>query len=138
MKSNVGIDSPALLASPFLLVTLAYFGHRRNYQITPEEAERLRFWALLANAKGRYARGSSETLLDQDLTTLKQNGGAPELIERLRQQVGRLDIAPEELEGRNQRSALSKLCSLPSVPTDQRIGAQISSFLTITPALITN
>jgi len=108
LKSNVGIDSPALLASPFMLVTLAYFGHRRNYNITPEEAERLRFWALVANAKGRYSRGSSETLLDQDLTTLKQGGGAPELIERLRQQVGRLDVVPEELEGRNQRSALFK------------------------------
>jgi hypothetical protein len=108
LKSNVGIDSPALLASPFLLITLAFFAHRRNYVITPEEAERLRFWVLVANAKGRYSRGSSESLLDQDLTTLKQNGGVPELIERLRQQVGRLDIAPEELEGRNQRSALFK------------------------------
>jgi hypothetical protein len=30
------------------------------------------------------------------------------LLDRLRQQVGRLDIGPEELEGRNQRSALFK------------------------------
>ncbi len=73
-----------------------------------EESERLRFWVLVANAKGRYSRGSSETILDQDLSTLKQGAGAPELIDRLRQQVGRLDIAPEELEGRNQRSALFK------------------------------
>jgi hypothetical protein len=108
LKSNAGIDSPALLASPFLLVTLAYFGHKRNYHLTPEESERLRFWVLVANAKGRYSRGSSETLLDQDLTTLKTKGGAPELIERLRQQVGRLDVVPEELEGRNQRSSLFK------------------------------
>ncbi|MCW5555520.1 MAG: DUF262 domain-containing protein [Verrucomicrobiae bacterium] len=108
LKSNVGIDSPALLASPYLIVTLGFFAHRRNYNITPEEAERLRFWALVANAKGRYSRGSSETVLDQDLTTLKQGGGVPELIERLRQQVGRLDVVPEELEGRNQRSALFK------------------------------
>jgi len=108
LKSNAGIDSPALLASPFLLVTLAYFGHKRNYHLTPEESERLRFWVLVANAKGRYSRGSSETLLDQDLTTLKQKGGAQELIERLRQQVGRLDISPQELEGRNQRSSLFK------------------------------
>jgi len=108
LKSNAGIDSPALLASPFLLVTLAYFGHKRNYHLTPEESERLRFWALVANAKGRYSRGSSETLLDQDLTTLKTEGGAPELIERLRQQVGRLDVSPQELEGRNQRSSLFK------------------------------
>ncbi|HEX7406701.1 MAG TPA: hypothetical protein VF515_03515 [Candidatus Binatia bacterium] len=39
---------------------------------------------------------------------MKQGGGAPELIDRLRLQVGRLAITPEELEGRNQRSALFK------------------------------
>jgi len=108
LKSNVGIDSPALLSSPFMLVTLGYYGHRRDYHITPNEADRLRYWVLVANAKGRYSRGSSETLLDQDLTTLKQNGGAPELIDRLRLQVGRLDVTADELEGRNQRSALFK------------------------------
>ena len=67
----------------------------------------MRYWALVANAKGRYSRGSSETILDQDLATLRQ-GGAVELIDRLRLQMGRLDIAPDELEGRNQRSALFK------------------------------
>ena len=108
LKSNAGIDSPALLSSPFILVSLAYFGHKRDYQIVTEESDGLRFWVLVANAKGRYSRGSSETILDQDLSILKQGAGTPELIDRLRQQVGRLDIAPEELEGRNQRSALFK------------------------------
>jgi hypothetical protein len=105
--NHAGVDSPALVSSPFLLVTLAIFGHRRGYALEPEEANRLKFWTLLANAKGRYSRGSSETILDQDLATLRE-GGADELVDRLRQQVGRLDIAPEELEGRNQRSALFK------------------------------
>ncbi|MBI4266167.1 MAG: DUF262 domain-containing protein [Acidobacteria bacterium] len=108
LKSNAGIDSPALLSSPFLLVTLGYYGQKRQYQIAAEEAERLRHWVLIGNAKGRYSRGSSETLLDQNLATLRQGGGADELIDRLRLQVGRLDVAPEELEGRNQRSALFK------------------------------
>jgi hypothetical protein len=107
-KSNVGIESPALLSSPFILVTLGYYGHQRDYQIEPDEAQRLRQWILVANAKGRYSRGSSETILDQDLNVLRNGGGASELIDRLRLQVGRLDIAPEELEGRNQRSALFK------------------------------
>ena len=61
---------------------------------------------LLANAKGRYSRGSSETLLDQDLKTIREGGTYIELLERLRTQVGRLDIALEELDGRSQRSAL--------------------------------
>lgn len=108
LKSNAGIDSPALLSSPFLLVALAYYGHVRNYTIEAGEAQTLRHWALLANAKGRYSRGSSETLLDQDLATVRDGGGATDLLDRLRLQVGRLDIAPEELEGRNQRSALFK------------------------------
>jgi hypothetical protein len=108
MKSNAGIESPALLSSPFILTTLAYHAHKRDYQLSPEESDRLRYWVLVANAKGRYSRGSSETLLDQDLTTIKQGGGAQELIDRLRLQVGRLDISADELEGRNQRSALFK------------------------------
>lgn len=108
LRSNAGIESPSLLSSPFIVVTLGYHGHKRNYQITPDEAKRLRHWVLVANAKGRYSRGSSETLLDQDLATLRQGGGAEALLDRLRLQVGRLDIAPEELEGRNQRSALFK------------------------------
>src|SRR5450631_4204258 len=70
LKSNAGIDSPALLSSPFLLMTLAYYGHKRKYQIGTKESERLRHWVLVANAKGRYSRGSSETLLDQDLASL--------------------------------------------------------------------
>lgn len=108
LRSNVGVESPALLSSPFIVVTLGYYGHKRNYQIAPDEAKGLRHWVLVANAKGRYSRGSSETLLDQDLATLRQGGGADALLDRLRLQVGRLDIAPEELEGRNQRSALFK------------------------------
>jgi len=87
-----------------------HFAHSRYRKVTvPIRAcGELRRWVLLANVKGRYSRGSSETILDQDLATIRNGGGGPELIDRLKQQVGRLDIAPEELEGRNQRSALFK------------------------------
>jgi hypothetical protein len=108
LRSNLGIESPALLSSPFLLVVLAYFGHRRNYALSNDEARQLRYWALAANAKGRFSRGSSETILDQDLASIRQGGPVSELIDRLRLQFGRLDITAEELEGRNQRSALFK------------------------------
>jgi hypothetical protein len=47
-------------------------------------------------------------LLDQDLATLRDGGGANDLVDRLRQQVGRLNVTADELEGRNQRSALFK------------------------------
>ncbi len=108
LRSNAGITSPALLASPFLVISLGFYGAQRNYTLDSEEAAGLVRWALLANAKGRYSRGSSETLLDQDLKTIREGGSFTELLDRLRTQVGRLDVAPEELEGRTQRSALFK------------------------------
>jgi hypothetical protein len=108
LKSNVGIESPVLLSSPFLLVVLAYFGHLHKYKVKAQEASQLRYWILVANAKGRFSRGSSETILNQDLAILRDGGNVQDLIDRLRLQFGRLDIAPEELEGRSQRSALFK------------------------------
>jgi hypothetical protein len=108
LRSNAGIESPALLSSPFLMVVIGYFGHLRSYKISLDESAQLRYWALVANAKGRYSRGSSDTLLDQDLASLRDGGTVQDLIDRLRLQVGRLDVSPEELEGRNQRSALFK------------------------------
>ena len=120
LKSNARLDGLALLSSPFLLVTLGYYGHVRHYDISPEEERELRRWLLVANAKGRYSRGSSETLLDQDLSILRQRGGAPELVARLRLQVGRLTIAPDELEGRSQRSALFKTMFLAFSAADAR------------------
>lgn len=108
LRSNAGIESLALMSSPFLLVAVAYYCHSRDYALSVDESAQLRYWALATNAKGRYSRGSSETILDQDLATIRQGGTVQDLIDRLRQQVGRLDITPEELEGRNQRSALFK------------------------------
>ncbi len=108
LKSNVGIKSSVLLSSHFMLITLAKYGHARDYELTPEQSDRLRFWILLANAKGRYSRGSSETILNQDLAMIRDGSQADDLVNRLQLQVGRPDITPEELEGRNQRSALFK------------------------------
>ncbi len=108
IKKNVGVESPALLASPYICITVAYFYGMRDSKIASDEASILSRWALLASAKGRYSRGSSETLLDQDLRIIKEGRHAAELIEQLRLQVGRLEILTDDLEGLNQRSSLFK------------------------------
>jgi hypothetical protein len=108
LRSNCGISSLALLSSPFLVTALSYYGHVRGYAMTDAESIKLRRWALLANAKGRYSRGSSESLLDQDLTTIRSDGGPDQLLDRLASQVGRLEVVEADLAGRNQRSSLFK------------------------------
>ena len=108
LKENCGIDSPALLSSPSLIIALAHYGLSNSYAIPSDERPLLRKWVLLANAKGRYTRGSSETLLDQDLAAIRRGDTASALIDRLAVQVGRLEIVPEELKGRNQVSSIFK------------------------------
>lgn len=108
VRTNVGVDSPTLLSSPFMLITPAYWADKRGFSMTPDESEAFRRWFLIANAKGRYSRGSSETMLDQDLAILRTGGGPEELLARLTQQVGRLDFTPEELVGRTARSGAFK------------------------------
>ena len=109
LKSNCGITSPTLMSSPLIITALAYFANKRGHSISPEEALDLRRYLLIANAKGRYTRASSESVLDQDLAILRDGGGIPLLYDRLISQVGRLDIQPGDLVGRNQRSSLFKM-----------------------------
>jgi hypothetical protein len=107
-KSNLSVDSPTLLSSPFLFTTAAFWVDQRGFSISTEDSADFQKWFLVANAKGRYSRGSSETLLDQDLTVIRSGGGGQELLARLKQQVGRLDFTVEELVGRTSRSGAFK------------------------------
>ena len=108
LRSNARIDSPALLSSPFLVIAIAMYGHRKAYKLLPVEAECLLHWVLTANAKARYSRGSSETFLDQDLAIVRRGDDLPALIQLLKTQVGRLELFPADLENRNSRSAYFK------------------------------
>lgn len=108
VKENLDIDSPTLLSSPFLLVTTAYWADQRGYKMSDEDSASFREWFLIANAKGRYSRGSSETLLDQDLSVLRAGGDAAYLKRSLLRQVGRLEFTPADLVGRTSRSGVFK------------------------------
>lgn len=105
---NLQVNSRALLSSPLLLITTAYWADRRDLKIDSDEAEAFRTWFLIASAKGRYSRGSSESVLDQDLAVLRNGGGAMELLQRLEQQFGRLEFLPTDLVGRNTQSGVFK------------------------------
>lgn len=108
-RNNAGIESPALLTSPYALLSLAYLAKAHNYALSQAEAEALRFWLQIENGRGRYSRGSSETYLDQDLTLIKNGKGAIALLDSVRQQFGRVHFDVEEFEGRNRRASLFRL-----------------------------
>ena len=112
MKNNVGIDNPALLSSPFILIAIAYYARHKKCELSPEEGKKLRYWTLMANAKGRYSRGSSESYLDQDLRYIDEGYDMSKclnvMIQALKTQFGRLVVQEEDLEGKDSRSAYFK------------------------------
>ena len=108
LKKNIGIDNPALLSSPSILISVAYFFHHQEGNLSPEEARKLRYWVLMANTKGRYSRGSSEALLDQDLKAIHSGKRLDGMIDLLRTQFGRLEIEETDLKNRNSASAYFK------------------------------
>lgn len=108
LKGNVGIEDCALLASPFVIPTIACYAASIGYKLSKNEVANLRKWTLVANAKGRYSRGSSETILDQDLAVIRDGGNATQLLERLAQQMGRLDVTAGDLSGKTMNSPLFK------------------------------
>lgn len=112
LKANADIDDESLLSSPMFFIAIAYLSQLRGEHLAVVEQKSLLYWLYVANARGRYSRGSTETLLDADLSVLAKGGSAVDLIETVRQQFGRLDFAAEDFAGRNTRSPLFSLVFL--------------------------
>lgn len=102
LRSNLKIESPSLLSSPYLVTAIAYWIDKANYDVSPEAAALFEKWIRIANAKSRYS-GSSESTLDQDLAAIRSENPSELLFQRLRQQFGRLSFAPDDLIGRSSR-----------------------------------
>jgi len=109
LTKNAGIESPALLTSPYALLTLSFAAKQFDGKLSKGGAARLEFWVRVANGRGRYSRGSSETYLDQDLAWIRSGKPLSGLTDAIRQQFGRIHFDVEEFEGRNQRASLFRL-----------------------------
>lgn len=112
LRSNAGIEDESLLSSPMLIHALAAVSRAKDNKLTIEEQHALLHWLLVANARGRYSRGSTETLLNEDLAIIFRGGGLTALIEPLKRQFGRLHIESGDLAGRGVNSPLFSLAYL--------------------------
>jgi len=67
LRTNAGIEDESLLSSPMFIHTLAAVSRVKDNRLMAAEQRVLLQWLLVANARGRYSRGSTETLLNEDL-----------------------------------------------------------------------
>src|SRR5438309_5096689 len=104
VRNNARLDTTAVIPSPYVFVPLVVYASRNNFALRGYERKFLR-WFYEASMWGRYARGQSETILDQDLRVLNTSDPGEALHRNLLQQIGRTDVKEEDLEGKNVNSA---------------------------------
>jgi hypothetical protein len=112
LRTNAGIEDESLLSSPMFIHVLAAVSRIKDNKLTAAEQKALLHWLLVANARGRYSRGSTETLLNEDLAILFRSGDIAGLMEPVKRQFGRLHVEPGDLAGRGVNSPLFSLAYL--------------------------
>ena len=112
LRSNAGIEDESLLSSPMFIHVLAAVSRTKENKLTAEEQNTLLHWLLVANARGRYSRGSTESLLNEDLAIVFRTGNLAALMEPVKRQFGRLHVEPNDLAGRGVNSPLFSLAYL--------------------------
>lgn len=112
LRSNAGIEDESLLSSPMFLHVLAAVSRVKDNRLTQEEQRNLLQWLLIANARGHFSRGSTETILNEDLALIFRGGSIASLLEPLKRQFGRLHIEPSDLANRGSNSPLFSLAYL--------------------------
>jgi hypothetical protein len=104
IKSNARIDNLRLLSSSFLLIPIAYYALLKGEKLNDEEVNKLLLWFYVSHMKGRYSKGSSESILDSDINILKNGGSLSDLLEHLKLQVRDFYVTEAELKYKNRRS----------------------------------
>jgi hypothetical protein len=112
LRQNAGIEDESLLTSPLFLIPLAVMHEERKGQLKKGEEKALLYWLLMANTKGHYSRGSSETILDQDLSAIYNGSGVDAMLQLLERQVGRMEVQVDDIVGKGQRSSLFSMAYL--------------------------
>jgi len=112
LRSNAGIEDESLLSSPMFLHVIAALSRKKDNKLSADEQRQLLHWLLVANARGRYSRGSTETLLNEDLAIVFRSGDVAALMDPVKRQFGRLHVEAGDLAGRGVGSPLFSLAYL--------------------------
>ncbi len=112
LRTNADIPDESLLSSPNLIIPLAVYSQLKHNAISDKEVRDLLYWLHAANLRGRYSRGSMETLLNEDLAILFKNGSPTDLLPPIQRLFGRFHVEPLDLAGRPVRSPLFPMAFL--------------------------
>ena len=112
INTNVRVENIRLLSSTFLIIPIAYYAWQKNEQLNDKEVNQLLLWFYVAHMKGRYSKGSSESILDSDLNIIKNGGSLEQLLDHLKLQVRDYIVTEAELKFKTRRSPYFSLLFL--------------------------
>jgi hypothetical protein len=104
LRSNANIDRLSHISSPFLLIPIGFHAVNNNEKLSSAEERKLLRWFYLAHMRGHYSMGSSETILDTDLSTLMKRNDLHDLINQLQLHVKKFDVDASDITNRGTRS----------------------------------
>lgn len=107
LKHDAMIETGDILPSPFLLVSLTCLAAKKSCSFSAETRRKALRWTYAALVWGRYSKGSTDALLDEDLASIRDSEHPlDEMIGRIFRQYGRLEVTETDLEGKTRQSPL--------------------------------
>ncbi len=106
VRSNAGVEHLSYLSSPSLLITVGVFAVLKGGKLTAEQTKMLQHWLHTAHVRAHYSAGSSETILDADLSILFKGRDLDALKQQLLQHVKKFELEGLEVRGRNIRNPI--------------------------------
>jgi hypothetical protein len=104
IRSNAKIENLSYLSSPFLLVPIAVYAVKNNEKLSAIEQKKLLRWFYLAHMRSHFSMGSSESILDLDLSTLFKTNSVDELINQLQLHVKKFNVDSDDISNKGIRS----------------------------------
>lgn len=108
IKNGWRINSFSLLSAPSLVITVAYYLKHvedSGREPTKQEMAGLHRWLLIASICGHYSKGSSESIMDQDLAAIDRGVSISEMTAAFDKQGWTGAIEEKEILGKFHGSA---------------------------------
>lgn len=100
LKNNAGVETAEILPAKSLIIPLVCIAAKHDCRFPPSLERVAVRWFYAALMWGRYSKGSTETILDEDLGLINDYEHPIEhMMEKIRLQSGRLEVKGEDLAG---------------------------------------
>ena len=103
-----GVSSFTLLSAPSLVITVAYLLKSlkdSGRTIPAKEMDDLRYWLLVGSICGHYSKGSTESIMDQDLAAVRNGKTVSEMTAAFAKQGWTGSIESDDIKGKYHGSA---------------------------------